>query len=82
MYENSFIIVIMIFNIIQIFLVQGINFVYWSLWLKQPFFRQVKTDPGRMQCDVDSLEVYNIIDSMNTKLAAINNKNGCGTAEV
>ena len=32
------------------------------------FFRRVKTDQGSMRCDVDSLEVFHIIDSINIQL--------------
>ena len=42
--------------------------MYWGLYLKQPFFRRVKTDQGRMRCDVESLEVFHIIDSINIQL--------------
>ena len=42
--------------------------MYWLLYLKQPFFIWVKTDQGRMRCDVDSLEVFHIIDSINIQL--------------
>ena len=52
----------------MIFLVQGIHFVYWRLELKHPFFRRVKTGKGRMRCDVESSEVFRIIDSMNIEL--------------
>ena len=42
--------------------------MYWRLYIKQPFFIWVKTDQGRMRCDVDSLEVFHIIDSINIQL--------------
>ena len=32
------------------------------------FFRWVKTDQDRMRCDVESLEVFHIIDSINIQL--------------
>ena len=32
------------------------------------FFRQGKTDQGRMRCDVESVEVFHIIDSIIIKL--------------
>ena len=35
------------------------------------FFIWVKTDPGRMQCDVESSEVLHIIDSINIQLGQI-----------
>ena len=41
--------------------------MYWSLYLKQPFL-WVKTDQGRMRCDVESSEVFHIIDSINIQL--------------
>ena len=42
--------------------------MYWRMYLKQPFFRRVKIDQGRMQCDIESSEVFHIIDSINIQL--------------
>ena len=42
--------------------------MYWKLYLKQPFFIWVKTDQGRMRCDVEILEVFHIIDSINIQI--------------
>ena len=42
--------------------------MYWRLYLKQTFFIWVKTDQGRMQCDVESSEVFHIIDSINIQI--------------
>ena len=42
--------------------------MYWRMYLKQPFFIWVKIDQGRMLCDVESLEVFHIIDSINIQL--------------
>ena len=53
---------------IHMFLVQGVHFVYWRLYLIKHFFIQVKTDQGRMWCDVESLEVFHIIDNINIQL--------------
>ena len=50
------------------FLVQDIHFVYWRLYLKQPFFIWVKTDQRKMRCDVESSEVLHIIDSIKIQI--------------
>ena len=42
--------------------------MYWKLYLKQPYFIWVKTDQGRMRCDVEISEVFHIIDSINIQL--------------
>ena len=42
--------------------------MYLRLYLKQPFFRRVKIDQDRMRCDVESSEVFHIIDSINIPL--------------
>ena len=55
-------------NINEIFLGQGIHFVYWGLYIKQPLLRRVKTDQVRMRCDVESMEVFHISDIINIQL--------------
>ena len=42
--------------------------MYCILYLKQPYFIWVKTDKGRMRCDVQSSKVFHIIDSINIQL--------------
>ena len=42
--------------------------MYWILYLKKPFLIWVKTDQDRMWCDVESSEVFHIIDSIRIQL--------------
>ena len=42
--------------------------MYCRLYIKQPFLIWVKTDQGRMRYDVESLEVFHIIYSINIQL--------------
>ena len=68
MYEYSFIIVIVIFEYHSNIFSTRYNFFVFEILAQAAFFRQVKTDQGRMRCDVESLEVFHIIDSLNIQL--------------
>ena len=68
MYEYSFIIVIMIFKYHSNIFITRYTFCVLEIVSKAAFFIGVKTDQGRMRCDVDSSEVFHIIDSINIQL--------------
>ena len=68
MYEYSFIIVIMIFEYhINIFS-KRYTFCLLEIVAQADFFRWVKTDQDRMRCDLESLEVFHIIDIIKTQI--------------
>ena len=71
MYEYSFIIVIMIFEYNSNISSTTYIFCVLEIVAQAAFFIWVKTDQGRMQCDVESLEVFHIIDSINIQLGQI-----------
>ena len=68
MYEYSFVIVIMIFkyhsNIFNIRYTFGVL----DILSQGAFFKWVKTDQGRIRCDLESSEVFHIIDSIKIQL--------------
>ena len=68
MYEYSFIIVIMIFEYHSNILSTRYTFCVLEIVSQAAFFIWVKTDQGMMRCDVDSSEVFHIIDSINIQL--------------
>ena len=44
------------------------KFCVFEIVSQAAFFIWVKTDQGRIRCDVESLEVFHIIDSINIQL--------------
>ena len=58
----------MIFEYHSIIFSTRYTFFVLEIVAQAAFFRRVKTDQGRMRYDVDSLEVFHIIDSMNIQL--------------
>ena len=68
MYEYSFIIFIMIFEYHSNIFSTRYTFCVLEIVAQAAFFRRVKTDLCRMRCDVESSEVFHIIDSINIQL--------------
>ena len=68
MYEYSFIIVIMIFEYYSNICSTRYKFCDLKIVSQAALFIWVKRDQGRMQCDVESSEVFHIIDSINIQL--------------
>ena len=68
MYEYSFIIVIMIFEYHSNIFSTRYTFCVLEILSQAAFFIWVKTDQGRMWCDVESSEVFHIIYSINIQL--------------
>ena len=68
MYEYSFIIIIVIFKYHSNIFSTRYIFCVLEIVAQAEFFIWVKTDQGRMRCDVESLEVFHIIDSINIQL--------------
>ena len=68
MYEYSFIIVIMIFKYHSNIFSTRYTFCVLEIVAQAAFFIRVKIDQVVMQCDVESTEVFHIIDSINIQL--------------
>ena len=68
MYEYSFIIVIVIFKYYSNIFSTRYTFCVLGIVSQAAFFIWVKTDQGRMRCNVESLEVFHIIASINIQL--------------
>ena len=68
MYEYSFIIVIVILEYHSNIFSTRYTFCILEIVSKAAFFIWVKTDQGWMRCDVESSEVFHIIDSINIQL--------------
>ena len=68
MYEYSFIIIIMIFEYHSNNFSTGYTFCVLEIVSQAAFFIWMKTDQGRIRCDVESSEVFHIIDSINIQL--------------
>ena len=68
MYEHSFIIVIMIFEYHSNIFSTRYTFCVLEIVSQSAFFVWVKTDQVRIRCDLESLEVFHIIDSINIQL--------------
>ena len=68
MYEYSFKIVIMIFEYHSNIFITRYTFFVLEIVYQAAFLIWVKIDQGRMRCDVESSEVFHIIDSMNIQI--------------
>ena len=68
MYEYSFVIVIMIFEYNSNIFSKRYTFGVLEIVSQAAFFIWVKTDQDRTWCDVESSEVFHIIDSINIQL--------------
>ena len=86
MYEYSFIIVIIMFGYHSNIFSTRYTLCLLDIVAQAYFFRRVKTDQGRMKFDVESSEVFHIIDSINIQLVPNCQQSattkGCGMAEV
>ena len=65
---NSFIIVIMIFKYYSNIFSTRYKFCVFEILSQADFLVWLKTDQGRMRCDVESSKVFHIIDSINIQL--------------
>ena len=68
MCEYSFIIVIMIFEYYSNIFSTRYTFCVLEIVSQAAFVIWVKTDQGRIRCDVESSEVFHIIDNINIQI--------------